>query len=126
MNLLYQIVSALTAMLVIVAWVRPETFRFLMDKESGFHSLGRQGQYTAMLTSTWVLVSVTLLKEGDIQEWLFIGFMLAWAGAQFGSLWLKTRPQQGTVTNTSSVTSSSTVTPAVTPKPTNQPKGETQ
>jgi len=92
-TLLYQVVSAAVAVLVLIVWVRPQSFRFLLDKGSAFPSLGRQGQYTAMVISTWVLVTVTLVKKGDVQEWLFIGYMFAWGGAQFGSLWLKVKGQ---------------------------------
>jgi len=108
-SLLYEVVTALVAALVMVVWVRPQTFKFLLDKGSLFPSLGRQGQYTAMIVSTWVLVTVTLVKRGDVQEWLFIGYMLSWAGAQFGSLWLKMKGgQAGTTTTNTSTTESST------------------
>jgi len=90
-TVLYQAVSALVAILVLVVWVRPQMFRFLLDKDNSFPSLGRQGQYTAMVVSTWVLVTVTL--KGGLAEWLFVGYMFAWAGAQFGSLWLKVKGQ---------------------------------
>lgn len=88
---LYQTVSAIVAALVLLVWVRPQTFVFLLDKDSDFPSLGRQGQFTAMVVSTWVLVTVTL--KGGLAEWLFVGYMFAWAGAQFGSLWLKVKGQ---------------------------------
>lgn len=90
-SLLYQTVSALVAALVLVVWVRPQTFVFLLDKDSNFPSLGRQGQFTAMVVSTWVLITVTI--KGGLAEWLFVGYMFAWAGAQFGSLWLKVKGQ---------------------------------
>lgn len=100
-SLLFQVVSALVAILVFVVWVRPQTFKVLLDKENNdYPSLGRQGQYTAMISSTWVLVAVTLAKKGDVQEYLFIGYMMAWAGAQFGSLWLKMKGQSPGTTTT--------------------------
>jgi len=120
-SMLYQVVTALVAALLIVVWVRPQTFKFLLDKGSFYPSLGRQGQFTAMIISTWVLVTVTLAKKGDLQEWLFIGYMLSWAGAQFGSLWLKMKGGQSGTTTTTTTTDSSTVSatpaPALAPAP---------
>jgi hypothetical protein len=99
---LHQVVSALVAALVLIVWTRPQTFAVLLDKESNFPSLGRQGQFTAMVISTWVLVTITL--NGTLAEWLFVGYMFAWAGAQFGSIWLKLKAQAppGTTTITES------------------------
>ena len=91
MPTLYSMVSALTALAVFVAWVRPCTFVFLIDKRTGHPSIGRQGQYTALLVSTWVLVTVALDPDDRVSEWLFIGYMVAWAGAQFGSRWMQLR-----------------------------------
>jgi hypothetical protein len=88
---LHEAVSAAVAVLVLLVWVRPHTFKFLLDKGSTYPSLGRQGQYTAMVVSTWALVTVTL--KGGLAEWLFVGYMFAWAGAQFGSIWLKLKGQ---------------------------------
>ena len=107
-SLLYEVVTALVAALVMLVWTRPQTFRFLLDKGNAEPSLGRQGQFTAMIVSTWVLVTVTLVKKGDVQEWLFIGYMLSWAGAQFGSLWLKMKGSQAGTTSSTSTTSSTT------------------
>jgi len=89
--MLYQVVSAVVAGLVLVVWVRPQSFQFLLDKGNAYPSLGRLGQFTAMVVSTWVMVTMTL-RDG-LAEWLFLGYMLAWAGAQFGSLWLKVKGQ---------------------------------
>jgi len=117
-SMLYQVVTALVAMLVMVVWIRPQIFRFLLDKGNAEPSLGRLGQFTAMIVSTWVLVTVTLAKKGDLQEWLFIGYMLSWAGAQFGSLWLKMKGgQSGTTTTTTTTDSSSTTSALPAPAP---------
>ena len=104
---LYQAVSAIVAALVLVVWVRPQTFRFLLDKGSDFPSLGRQGQYTAMVVSTWALVTVTI--SGNLAEWLFVGYMLAWAGAQFGSIYLKMKSEIGGSTTTTDSRTTRTV-----------------
>ena len=107
-SLLFQVVTAMVAALVMVGWIRPQSFKFLLDKGSDYPSLGRQGQYTAMVVSTWVLVTVTLVKKGDVPEWLFVSYMLAWGGVAFGSLWLKIKGgQSGTTTTTSTSTTDS-------------------
>ena len=110
---LFQAVSALVAALVFVVWVKPDIFMVLRDKDSSYPSLGRQGQFTALIVSTWVVVAITL--KGGIQEWLFIGYMIAWAGAGFGSIWLKLKGQSvGAVTETkatATITTATTTTP---------------
>jgi hypothetical protein len=57
-----------------------------------------------MIGSTWMLVTITL--NGTVPEWLFVGYMFAWAGAQFGSIWLKLKGQAPTGTTTTTETSS--------------------
>jgi hypothetical protein len=105
---LYQGVSAIVALIIFICWLRPQTFSFLIDKGSMYPSLGRQGQYTALIVSTWGFVTLTL--TGDMSEYYAGLYMLAWAGAQFGSVWLKLKGGQST-SSTSSTTSSVTNTP---------------
>ena len=50
---------------------------FLDDTEK--MSLGKTGQFIAMVISTWVIIYQT--RAGLLTEWLFAGYMLAWAGA---------------------------------------------
>ena len=59
----------------------------LTDKGSNRLSLARFGQLTALAVSTWALVNETL--SGRLTEWLFVGYMMAWVGAQLGSLAFK-------------------------------------
>jgi hypothetical protein len=89
-------------MLVFLVWLKPTLFKVLLDKENNdYPSLGRQGQFTAMIVSTWLIVSESL--QGTISEWMFGGYMLAFAGAQFGSAYLKIKGQTpGTATTTES------------------------
>ena len=42
-------------------------------------SLSRLGQLTALVVSTSILIHQTV--SGKLTEWLFIGYMTAWAGA---------------------------------------------
>lgn len=90
-SILYQVVSAFASVLVFIALVRPQTFRFLMDKGNAEPSLGRQGQFTALVVSTWAFVQLTLADK--LTEWFFAGYMMAWGLAQFGSIWLKMKGQ---------------------------------
>lgn len=93
------VVSGLCALLVFVALVRPTTFAVLINKGANMPSLGKQGQFTALVTSTWVLVYITTADK--LTEWYAGLYMLAWAGAQFGSIWLQVKGQAGTTTTTS-------------------------
>jgi hypothetical protein len=105
-TLLFRIISAITAILVLITWIRPETFRFLLDRGEQYPSQGRQAQHTALMASTWVLVALTINAGDGVPEFLFTGYMVAWAGAAFGSIWLKLKGQReqqdGTVTTKSS------------------------
>lgn len=92
-TLLFQAVSGLAALICLFAWLKPARFRYLLDKDSPEPSLGRVGQFTALITSTWAFVALVLSDK--LNEWFFTAYMLSWAGAQFGSLWLKQRGQQG-------------------------------
>ena len=84
---LLRVLSGLCGMIVIVAWVRPHTFLVLIDLPSNHPSLAAQGQFTAMVVSTWALVQLTL--DNELTEWFFGAYMLAFAGAKFGSAFLK-------------------------------------
>jgi hypothetical protein len=54
--------------------------------ENGVFSLSKLGQLIALGISSWVMVYQT--RHGQMSEWLFTGYMLAWAGANFASKWL--------------------------------------
>jgi len=54
--------------------------------EDGKFSLSKFGQFVALGVSSWVMVYQT--RHGQMSEWLFTGYMLAWAGANFASKWL--------------------------------------
>jgi hypothetical protein len=84
---LFNVLSGLFAVLVLFALIRPSTFRFLLDKDSVEPSLGRQGQYVALIVSTWGFM--WLIIHDKMTEFFFTSYMLAWAGAQFGSIFLK-------------------------------------
>lgn len=50
---------------------------------NGKMSLSKTGQFICMLASTWVLIYQT--RTGALTEWVFSGYMLAWAGVGVAS-----------------------------------------
>jgi len=89
---LYLTCSGIIAMITVVAILRPTAFRFLLDKDTSEPSLGRVGQFVALLVSTWGFVALTV--EGKLTEWYVTAYMLVWAGAQAASLALKIKGNQ--------------------------------
>jgi hypothetical protein len=81
--------SAIVFIITVVAWVKPTQFRYLMDKGNAEPSLSRIGQFTALLLSSWAIV-VTVMHD-KLAEWGFGMYMAAWAGAQFGSIYMKVK-----------------------------------
>lgn len=57
----------------------PFDIRSVIVDESGRFSLNKFGQLVALLVSTWVLIYQT--RQALLTEWLFAGYMAAWAGA---------------------------------------------
>lgn len=55
----------------------------LVESTTGKVSIYKVGQATALAVSTWVLVNET--RAGRLNEWLFCGYMVAWAGANLAS-----------------------------------------
>lgn len=49
-------------------------------------SLYKVGQLLALLTSTWIIIYQT--RHGQLTDWLFTGYMLAWSGANLFSKYL--------------------------------------
>lgn len=90
-RVVYHVASISVGMLIMFCWIWPQKLRFLLDKGTEYPSLGRQGQYTALLISTWGFATLTI--NGNMTEFYFIGYMLAWSGAQFASVYLKLKGQ---------------------------------
>jgi hypothetical protein len=86
-TLLFDIISGVFAILLLIGLAKPQTFRFLLDKDSTEPSLGRLGQYAALVVSTWGFM--WLIIHDKMTEFYFTSYMLSWAGAQFGSIFLK-------------------------------------
>jgi len=89
---LFDFLTAMFALLILFALIKPAMFRFLLDKDSVEPSLGRQGQYVALVVSTWGFM--WLVIHDKMTEFFFTSYMLAWAGAQFGSIFLKMKGKQ--------------------------------
>jgi len=81
------------ALLVLLLWQRGASSfdlqDLLTDSKTGKASLQKTGQLVAMLVSTWVLIHET--RAARLTEWLFMAYMLAWAGANLAGKWLETR-----------------------------------
>ena len=76
--------------LLIVLWgwhssdgVRFNLTEMLIDSKTNRVSLMKCGQALALLISTWVLIHET--RAGRLTEFLFFGYMAAWAGANLGN-----------------------------------------
>lgn len=89
---LYLTCSGILAMITVVAILRPVSFRFLLDKDTTEPSLGRVGQFVALMVSTWGFIALTVADT--LSEWYVTAYMLVWAGAQAASLALKIKGNQ--------------------------------
>jgi len=82
--------------LILYSWQKADdTFDLryiLLDKSTNQVSLSKVGQTVALLVSTWVIIHET--RNARLNEWLFAGYMFAWAGANFASKWLDNKGTQ--------------------------------
>jgi len=65
------------------------SIKSIVSDDNGKFSLSKTGQFVSMLVSTWVIVYQT--NHGVLTEWLFTGYMLAWAGANAYKQYLSTK-----------------------------------
>lgn len=79
--------------LLIVLWgwhssdgVRFNLTEMLIDSKTNRVSLMKCGQALALLISTWVLIHET--RAGRLTEYLFVGYMVAWSGANLAKRWI--------------------------------------
>jgi hypothetical protein len=86
-----QAAGILIGLLQLIVWFRPRVLEYLLDPVTNKPTLGKVGQMTALLTSTWGFIALVELKS--FSEWFFILYMIAWAGAQFGASYLKSKEQ---------------------------------
>ena len=74
--------------IVIVLWHREKESNFdiryiVIDSKTENVSLSKLGQFVALVVSTSALWYE--MMHGRLTEWLFIGYMMAWAGANIAS-----------------------------------------
>jgi hypothetical protein len=90
LDLLVLCISAVVFLGMMINWhTRPNNSFDLKDTfvdKSGTLSLSKLGQMIAMLVSTWIIIYQT--RHNLLTEWLFTGYMLAWAGANVAHKWL--------------------------------------
>lgn len=77
-------------LVIIYQWHTDEKTAFdvktiLLD-DAGKFSLSKFGQLVCMITSTWVMIYQT--RNSLLTEWLYSGYMLAWAGAGLAGKWI--------------------------------------
>lgn len=61
----------------------------LVDSNTNRVSLQKTGQLVALLFSSWAFVYET--RSGRLTEWLFIGYMVAWSGANLASKYIDSK-----------------------------------
>jgi hypothetical protein len=61
----------------------------LVDSVSGKVELGKLGQLTALLVSSWILMHET--HAGRLTEFLFIGYMSVWGGVNLARKYIDTK-----------------------------------
>lgn len=113
-SVLFQVVSGLLAIVILMSWFKPRMFEFLLDKDTNIPSLGRIGQFDALVVSSWAFVAMVLVDK--LSETYFEFFMATWSGAQALSIFLKikgaaTPPAPSVTTQTTSTTTATGITP---------------
>ncbi len=88
------LISSMIVLVVLVSWhVGESAFdmrHVLIDINTQRVSLHKLGQFIALSTSTTILWYETM--HGRLTEWLFTGYMMAWAGASLIKRWLDSKP----------------------------------
>lgn len=90
-------VAALVVVSVLVRWHLDPDNNFklsdlIADEVTGKISLFRTGQALALMVSTWGFIVLT--RAGDLSEWYFAGYMLAWAGANLAKVAMTAKADQ--------------------------------
>lgn len=88
-------IASLWGLVILFLWHRhPDAFdlrHLLTDSRSNRVSLRKCGQLFALLLSSWVLIHET--RAGRLSEWLFIGYLAAWTGANLAAKWIDTKKE---------------------------------
>ncbi len=84
--------GSLTFAFLLVQWHKDDSqfsIKSVIADPEGKFSLSKFGQFVSMITSTWVVIHQT--RAGTLTEWLFTGYMIAWAGANAFSKYLENK-----------------------------------
>ena len=81
-------ISFIVIIFLLVSWQRNTTDTFdlrdlLINSETGKIGLFKVGQLISLAVSTWVIIHETV--NSHLTDWLFTGYMVAWAGANLVS-----------------------------------------
>ena len=85
----FSVLTLIYAVFILIALVKPAWFKFLLDKDSLYPSLQRQGQYVAMVTMTWGFM--WQVSKGQLSDWYAGTYLLVLTGSQAMSIFLKQR-----------------------------------
>lgn len=83
------LVASLFLVILLLLWHKDKSVDFDMKTAlmyEGKFSLSKFGQFIALMTSTWIIIHQT--RAGQLSEWLFTGYMLAWSGANLLSRYI--------------------------------------
>ena len=85
----FSILTLIYAVFILIALMKPAWFKFLLDKDSLYPSLQRQGQYVAMVTMTWGFM--WQVSKGQLSDWYAGTYLFVLTGSQALSIFLKQR-----------------------------------
>lgn len=93
------LLGSLAFILLLYKWHSDEHVEFdirhaFVDDKTGKTSLSKFGQFVALAISSWLIINET--RQARLTEWLFIGYMVTWAGANSLNKYLKDKQTQPT------------------------------
>ena len=87
------LLAGVIVVLILAIWHLNSTSKFdasqIVTNTDGTFSLSKFGQLLSLLVSTWIIIYQT--RHGLITEFLFSGYMLAWAGANAFNKYLESK-----------------------------------
>ena len=88
---IFSVLFIIAMLIVLMRWHNDDSKfdlrEILIDKDTGTVSIHRVGQFTALAVSTVLIIHEA--TKGRLSEWLFTGYMVAWAGTSLINQWLK-------------------------------------
>jgi hypothetical protein len=86
------ILAGFAVVVILAIWhIKDSTFDAsqIVTNADGTFSLSKFGQLLSLLVSTWIIIYQT--RHGLLTEFLFSGYMLAWAGANAFNKYLESK-----------------------------------